>query len=65
MAIAERSAVTSWDGDLAHGGGTVTGKVTADTECKVKPTTPTATASSEHSSDRRSAVRSCGSQPKL
>src|ERR1700704_749294 len=25
MAIAERSAVTSWDGDLAHGGGTVTG----------------------------------------
>ena len=27
------------------GGGTVTGKVTADTECKVKPATPTATAS--------------------
>jgi hypothetical protein len=29
------------------GGGTVSGKVTADTECKVKPATPTATASSE------------------
>jgi hypothetical protein len=27
------------------GGGTVTGKVTANTECKVKPATPTATAS--------------------
>src|SRR2546421_10495582 len=27
------------------GGGTVTGKVTGDTECKVKPATPTATAS--------------------
>jgi lipoyl-dependent peroxiredoxin len=25
MAIAERSAVTGWDGDLAHGNGTVTG----------------------------------------
>ena len=25
MPIAERSAVTSWDGDLAHGNGTVTG----------------------------------------
>jgi hypothetical protein len=29
------------------GGGTVSGKVTADTECKVKPATPTATASNE------------------
>jgi hypothetical protein len=29
------------------GGGTVTGKVTADTECKVKPATPAAAASSE------------------
>jgi hypothetical protein len=29
------------------GGGTVSGKVTADTECKVEPATPTATASSE------------------
>lgn len=25
MPIAERSATTAWDGDLAHGGGTVTG----------------------------------------
>jgi osmotically inducible protein OsmC len=25
MAIAERTAVTSWDGDLTHGNGTVTG----------------------------------------
>src|SRR5512142_259144 len=25
MAMAERSAVTGWDGDLAHGNGTVTG----------------------------------------